>query len=74
MVTIDREKGIGRKKYELTGSMVTDCTLSDEQLLELAEIGLRIEALFELPQDIEWAYENSELFILQSRKIKGLKS
>ena len=74
MVTIDREKGTGRKKYELTGSMVTDCTLSDEQLLELAEVGLRIEALFELPQDIEWAYENGELFILQSRKIKGLKS
>ena len=73
MVTIDREKGIGRKKYELTGSMVTDCTLSDEQIFELAELGSRIEALFEHPQDIEWAYENGELFVLQSRKIKGLK-
>ena len=74
MVTIDREKGIGRKKYELTGSMITDCTLTDEQLLELAEMGPKIEELFESPQDIEWAYEKGELFILQSRKIKGLKS
>ena len=73
MVTIDREKGIGRRKYELTGSMVTDCTLSDEQLFELAELGNKIEAVFEYPQDIEWAYENGELFILQSRKVKGLK-
>jgi pyruvate,water dikinase len=73
MVTIDREKGIGRKKYELTGKMVTDCTLSDEQLFELAELGRKIEAIFDYPQDIEWAYENGELFILQSRKVKGLK-
>jgi pyruvate,water dikinase len=73
MVTIDREKGIGRKKYELSGSMVTDCTLTDEQLVELAQIGARIEELFGYPQDIEWAYEKDELFILQSRKVKGLK-
>jgi pyruvate,water dikinase len=73
MVTIDREKGIGRKKYELAGSMVTDCTLSDEQLFELAELGVKIEAVFQYPQDIEWAYENGELFVLQSRKVKGLK-
>jgi pyruvate,water dikinase len=73
MVTIDREKGIGRKKYELTGSMVSDCTLTDGQLFELAEIGARIEELFGYPQDIEWAYERGELFILQSRKVKGLK-
>jgi pyruvate,water dikinase len=74
MVTLDREKGIGRKKYELTGSMVTDCTLTDEQLFELAEIGPRIEELFGYPQDIEWAYEKGQLFILQSRKVKGLKN
>ncbi len=73
MVTIDREKGIGRKKYELSGDMVTDCTLSDEQLMELAELGSKIEAVFQYPQDIEWAYEKGELFILQSRKVKGLK-
>ena len=73
MITVDKEKGIGRKKYELTGSMITDCTLTDEQLVELAELGPRIEEVFQYPQDIEWAYENGELFILQSRNIKGLK-
>lgn len=73
MVTIDREKGTGRKKYELTGNMITDCTLTDEQLFELAELGPEIEEVFQYPQDIEWAYEKGELFILQSRKIKGLK-
>lgn len=73
MVTVDKEKGTGRKKYELTGNMITDCTLTDEQLVELAELGPRIEEVFQYPQDIEWAYENGELFILQSRNVKGLK-
>ena len=73
MFTIDKENGIGKKKYELTGNMVTDCTLTDEQLMELAELGQKIEAVFHYPQDIEWAYEKAELFILQSRKVKGLK-
>ncbi len=73
MVCLDAEKGSGRKKIELSGRMVTECTLSDEQLFELAELGERLEAHFQSPQDIEWAYEKRELFILQSRKIKGLK-
>ena len=64
---------IGRKKYELTGKMVTDCTLTDEQLFELADVGEKIEMVFRYSQDIEWAYENGELFILQARKIKGLR-
>jgi pyruvate,water dikinase len=73
MVTVDREKGIGRKKYELKGNAITDSTLSDEQLVELAELGPKIEEVFQYPQDIEWAYENGQLFILQSRNVKGLK-
>lgn len=74
MVTIDREKGIGRKKYDLSPEMSTTCSLTDEQLVEPATIGPRIEEFFGYPQDIEWAYENNELFFLQSRKIKGLKN
>ena len=46
-VTIDKEKGAGRKTYKLTGSEITDCTLSDEQLCELAQVGLKIEKVFD---------------------------
>ncbi len=73
MFTVDKEKGIGRKKYELTGNMITNCTLTDEQLVELADMGPRIEEVFHYPQDIEWAYEKGKLYILQSRNVKGLK-
>lgn len=43
--------------------------LSHGQLLELARTGLIIELEFGRPQDIEWAFENDSLFILQTRPI-----
>lgn len=35
----------------------------------LIKLGDRIEALFNRPQDIEWAYKNGRFYILQSRDI-----
>ncbi|HUX22548.1 MAG TPA: PEP/pyruvate-binding domain-containing protein, partial [Spirochaetia bacterium] len=57
MVTIDREKGVGRKKYDIPDDLSTKPTLTDKQLAELAALGVRIEEVFKYPQDIEWAYE-----------------
>ena len=45
-------------------------SLSDKQILCLAETGVRVEALYNLPQDIEWAItEDNQIYILQSRPI-----
>lgn len=41
-------------------------------LKDLAKLGERIAAHFGSPQDIEWAWANGELFILQSRPITAL--
>ncbi len=38
----------------------------------LIKLGDRIEALFNCPQDIEWAYKNGRYYILQSRDITTL--
>lgn len=46
--------------------------LSDEKILELAEICQRIEEHYGCPQDIEWGMENGKLYILQSRPITTL--
>ena len=73
MVTLDRERGTGRRKYPLEASRAGRSSLSDEQLFELAALGERIEVVFKHPQDIEWAYEGGSLFVLQSRSIKGLR-
>ncbi|BAF60557.1 phosphoenolpyruvate synthase/pyruvate phosphate dikinase [Pelotomaculum thermopropionicum SI] len=46
--------------------------LADEQILELAHLGRKIEAHFGRPQDIEWCLAGGELSILQSRPITTL--
>jgi len=46
---IDKERGTGRKKYTLTGNMITDCIPTDDQLKQLASLGPKIEAVFGYP-------------------------
>ncbi|MCQ2971985.1 MAG: phosphoenolpyruvate synthase, partial [archaeon] len=46
--------------------------LSDEDLMELTNMGKRIQAHYGKPQDTEWAFQNGELFMLQSRPITTL--
>ena len=48
--------------------------LPDEQIIELARIGRKIEEHYRFPQDIEWAVQKGELYIVQSRPITTLKS
>jgi pyruvate, water dikinase len=47
--------------------------ITDEEVLKLAEIGRNIENHYNFPQDIEWAKENGQIYITQSRPITTLK-
>jgi pyruvate,water dikinase len=44
-------------------------SLGDETLSRLAELGRQIEELFSAPQEIEWAFADQKLSILQTRPI-----
>lgn len=46
--------------------------LSENQILELAGICIKIEKHYGKPQDIEWAYKNNKFYIVQSRPITTL--
>ena len=50
----------------------SELSLSDVQLIELAAMGRRVEALYATPQDIEWAYAGGHLRLLQSRAVTSL--
>ncbi len=73
MIDFDEKSGGGRKDMAVAPDKMDAPTLEDAQALELGETGLQIEAVFGFPQDIEWAYEKGELYILQSRNIRTLK-
>jgi phosphohistidine swiveling domain-containing protein len=47
-------------------------SVSDEELRQLCEVGMRMEELFEGPQDVEWAIEDEKTYFLQSRPITTL--
>jgi len=48
------------------------CSLNSSQLMQLHNLGLKLEELFNYPQDIEWAIEDNTLYALQSRPITTL--
>jgi pyruvate,water dikinase len=79
-------KFLGSKSVQITGKseggVVTQKAdssqiqaIPDEAISELTQIGGQIEAFYNFPQDIEWAYlagREGEIYILQSRPITSL--
>lgn len=47
--------------------------LRDEDIIALAKVGQHIEEYYQFPQDIEWAREGKDIFIVQSRPVTTLK-
>ena len=58
-----------KKKIEDPSKQV----LSDEHILELAKLGIKIEEHYKKPMDIEWALNQGKIYILQARPITTLK-
>ena len=47
--------------------------LNDKQIKELARLGKKLEEHYGKPQDIEWAVEKEEVFIVQTRAVTTFK-
>lgn len=73
MIDFDAEKGSGRRDHTVAPDMMGKPTLTNDQALALGRKGIEIEEAFGCPQDIEWACQKGEFFILQTRNIRNLK-
>lgn len=62
----------GIEKREIDPTLQKTQTLTDQQILQLAQIGRQIEAFFGSPQDIEWCLADDTFYIVQSRPITTL--
>ena len=51
-----------------------DQKLADEKIIELAKIGVAIEKHYFFPQDMEWAFEDNKLYIVQTRPVTTIKA
>ena len=66
---IVRKHDGGTMTVDLDEDLASAQVLDEGELAHLAAIGMQIEEAFGSPQDIEWAIEGNELFVLQSRPI-----
>ena len=62
----------GNEWKEIPGTTGEKQVLTDEQILELSEIVVRIENHYGFPCDVEWASEGGKFFVVQSRPITTL--
>lgn len=65
-------KGGGTEEHIIEQEKQSRQTLTDEQILQLARIGRKIEEYFGSPQDIEWCLADDTFYIVQSRPITTL--
>jgi pyruvate,water dikinase len=71
MMVRDQE---GSKKIPVPAEQKEKQKLSPEQILELAEICLKVEKHYGFPCDIEWGFEANKFYIVQSRPITTLSA
>ena len=62
----------GTREIHITGADAAKPSLRGEQLTALADLLVRVEASYAFPQDIEWAFANGNLWVLQSRPITAI--
>lgn len=61
--SLDRKGAIKRKR------LVDEQIMGEDELGELVKLGLQLADLNGCPQDIEWAYDDGNLYMLQSRPV-----
>lgn len=77
------EKTLGAKALSIQGqaeggtitlhhSAADRQALPDEQILELARLGQQAQNFFGCPQDMEWAWAEGRLYVVQSRPVTSL--
>jgi pyruvate,water dikinase len=71
------ERQVGTKPVQMTATGTEavpverqqQACLTDAQLAELVELGRRVEAYYQGPRDLEWAWAAGKLWLLQARPI-----
>ncbi|MER7011737.1 rifamycin-inactivating phosphotransferase [Saccharopolyspora sp. NPDC000359] len=71
-LAIQPAPGGGTRQEALGAEVQQQPTLTDAQVVRLAQLGRRIEAHFGQPQDIEWCLADGDFQVVQSRPITTL--
>jgi len=74
---VNQEKGLyrsnkGGNEWRELGEKGKKQVLNDKEIFKLSELILKIENHYGFPVDVEWAFENGNFYIVQSRPITTL--
>lgn len=69
IMTVRGTDGQGSHEADVPADLRDRETLTEDQVRELARIGLAIEAHYGFPQDIEWGFAGGRFALLQSREV-----
>ena len=69
---ITRDESGHDREVALPSDRARQRVLSDSEVLELARLGLSVEAHYGAPQDVEWAAAGGDVWLVQSRPITTL--
>lgn len=67
-----REYPSGVKRVKVPEKKVNAVKLTDEQVIELAKLSIKVHQHYFFPQDSEFAVENGKVFLVQTRPITTL--
>ena len=68
-IAVRADESGGVREYPLSREQGGARVLDDAEIAELAALGRQLEAHFGQPQDVEWAYQDGPLYLLQSRPV-----
>ena len=62
----------GEQHVQLSDDEATRRVLTDDEVLQLASLALRVEKHYGEPQDMEWAFADGQFYLVQTRPITTL--
>ena len=73
-IAITRNSAGKREIVKLTQEKSKHQVLKEQEIIKLSEIAIKLEKHFQKPQDIEFAIERDEIYIVQTRPITTMKT
>lgn len=61
-------------KVDVEEAQINTDKLDDEEIQAIANLGVQLEKAYGNPQDIEWAYQGGQFYIIQTRPITTLNN
>lgn len=72
-IMLTKENGV-TKERKVPESKIDKQKVGDDVIIKVAKLGQKLQEHYNWPQDVEWAYENGKVYIVQTRPITTMQA